>query len=73
MNTKGKEQFLKKLEGVKLRLPDHYGILYRTEFPQKISKRRLYDVVQGKTVDWDVLEDLKLIVKKYNPKKTEKV
>lgn len=74
MVTNGKEWFLRKLKPVRDKLPAHYGVFYSKEFPlTKEQKRHLYDVVQGKAVDWEVLDNLKKVVKKYGSKQKETV
>lgn len=62
-----KEFFLRKLRPVKERLPKSYGVFYQKEFGEN-PRPKVYNVVNENTVDWDILDNLKKIVKKYGVK-----
>lgn len=66
-----REFFLGKLRPVKNRLPSNYGVFYAKEFNEN-PRPKVYNVVNENTIDWDILEKLKKIVKKYGTKEGEK-
>jgi len=57
-------KFAKELESIKKKLPFNYGVFYKKEY--KVNPRdRVYNVVHSHIIDWEILKNLKQLVKKY--------
>lgn len=62
-----REYFRRELEPIKERLPKNYGVFYEKEFNES-PRPKVYNVYNNISIDWDILERLKAIAKKYGTK-----